>query len=899
VPAEVAAVGNVDPPKGILPGKDKTMKALARCAGLLALIGWSMSGQGQVACAAESQETVGQPYVVLVGVSHYPDKQILPRPTAEADAQALYDLFRNKDYLGVDADHVKLLLGQQDPQRPSQPATRANILRALEWVAQKARKNDLVIIGMFLQGAPLGERVCYFALDSTFRHRDKDALASGDIEHALQKLKSEHFVAFLDVYFKGFDSGKEPAPDLIMTNFYREFLGNVDEEKGPLSSRVLFLANAGLRPSLTTNGHGAFAQVVLEGLQGKADTQGYEPDGLVTVEELAKYVRQELPALSRRLGQSEEDKGQTPVVLEGQSSNFVLTYNPAVLPQVRARLERFHKLAAAQQLPAALVEEGQHLLSRMPRLVAKQELRKAYQKLADGQLSLTAFQKERQAILARLQLSDRDAAYYARMVLRAADLVKAGYVQDVNQGQLIDWGIRGLYKHLGEKLPSDLRQRLAQVKELSKNDLLRLLTDARKHLGKREDLDNGNDITYTLHPMLEKLDRHTDYIDPETLRRMEVEIRGHFSGIGVQIRRNTSKDALQVVTPIKDSPAYKAGIYAGDLITYIIREVDDRGRPLPKPEKLSTKGMSTEEAVKKILGKAGTKIKLIIQREGSEKPLEFELIRGRVEVETVLGYKRNPDDSWDYVIDPANRICYVRLTQFSSNTYRDLYRLMERLTHEGGIKGFILDLRFNPGGLLDSAVKIADLFIDDGVIVTIRPRNGPETSYIGKSDGSYLEFPMVCLVNGYSASASEIVSACLQDHQRAIILGTRTYGKGSVQTILEFDTTAGRGKIKLTTATFWRPSKKNLNKASTPGREEDEWGVTPDPGFVVKLSTKELNDLQDHLRETEIIPRPDRRQPATSSKSAFRDRQLELALEYLRGQIRLAAQRQTSSKGGE
>ena len=270
-----------------------------------------------------------------------------------------------------------------------------------------------------------------------------------------------------------------------------------------------------------------------------------------------------------------------------------------------------------------------------------------------------------------------------------------------------------------------------------------------------------------------------------------------------------------------------------------------------------------------------------MEREGLDRPLEFNLIRGRVALESVVGFKRNKDDSWDYVIDPENKICYVRLTQFSRSTARDLEVVMKKLS-KAGIKGFVLDLRFNPGGLLDSAVKISDLFIDDGMIVTIKPRNGPETSYVGKSDGSYTTFPMVCLVNGYSASGSEIVSACLQDHNRAVIMGTRSYGKGSVQTIERFETTGGN--LKLTTATFWRPNGKNLNKASTPGKDEDVWGVTPDKGYDLKLSIKELNDLQDYQRDQEIIHRPDR---APETRAEFRDRQLDMALAYLRGQIKM------------
>src|SRR5262249_19214833 len=252
-----------------------------------------------------------------------------------------------------------------------------------------------------------------------------------------------------------------------------------------------------------------------------------------------------------------------------------------------------------------------------------------------------------------------------------------------------------------------------------------------------------------------------------------------------------------------------------------------------------------------------------------------------------VGFKRNADDSWDYVIDPENQICYVRLIGFQSNSARDLENAIRNLQdnmrklYNSGIKGFILDLRFNPGGLLDQAVKISDLFIDDGMIVTIKPRVGPETSYMGKK-GGYTTFPMVCLVNGYSASASEIVSACLQDHGRAVIMGSRSYGKGSVQTILNFEETGGR--LKITTATFWGPSRKNLNKASTGGKDEEDWGVKPDKGYDMPLSVKDLNDLQDHQRDREIIHRPGKA-PAVNE---FQDRQLDMALEYLRNQIKMA-----------
>jgi carboxyl-terminal processing protease len=294
-----------------------------------------------------------------------------------------------------------------------------------------------------------------------------------------------------------------------------------------------------------------------------------------------------------------------------------------------------------------------------------------------------------------------------------------------------------------------------------------------------------------------------------------------------------------------------------------------------------------DEAIKKIQGKAGTKVKLVVEREGSDKPIEFTLVRAQIEVESVLGHKRGAKDAWNYVIDPENKICYVRLTGFSENTYGELEKVMKRLYQEG-VKGFILDLRFNPGGLLESSIKIADLFIDDGLIVTVRHRDGSETSYVGRSDGSYTAFPMVCLINSGSASASEIVSAALQDHGRAIIMGSRSFGKGSVQHIHGFE---NKSIVKVTSSTFWRPTGRNLNKSSTKGREQDEWGVLPDSGFGIKLSRKEEDDLYDHLREAEII----RAGPPSEAKGEFRDLQIEQAIEYLRGQVKTASRPEVAS----
>jgi carboxyl-terminal processing protease len=199
------------------------------------------------------------------------------------------------------------------------------------------------------------------------------------------------------------------------------------------------------------------------------------------------------------------------------------------------------------------------------------------------------------------------------------------------------------------------------------------------------------------------------------------------------------------------------------------------------------------------------------------------------------------------------------------------------------VKGLILDVRFNPGGYLDVARDICDLFIDDGLIVTIKPRVGEEMPMLGKMEPSYLSFPMVCLVNGGSASGSEILAACLQDHNRAIIMGERSFGKGSVQNIQKFEATGG--EIKLTTATFWRPNGKNLNKLSTKGSDDEDWGVRPDKGYTVKLNSAETSTLSDKFRDWGNIPNRELRNK--EPEKPFDDRQLDTAMKYIREQIKL------------
>ncbi|GIW80354.1 MAG: hypothetical protein KatS3mg105_2161 [Gemmatales bacterium] len=806
-------------------------------------------------------------YVVLVGVSKYQDEQIQPRAFAEADAKALYDLFTNKDYLGLPKNQIKLLLGR--PVGPAEEATHDRILDAVNWLVTSAGEEDVAVFGFFGAGEAIGQRACYLAVDSKYKDRERTAIAASDFESAFKKLKARRLCVLLDVNFKAYQ-GPDRSGDLDIGKLYQEFLEKRSYDD--YTARVVFLANKGVSAARDLNGHGLFARVLIDALSGKADHAGGEADGVITAVEIKEYLEKEVPARSRATG-----KVQTSITL-GRPTSFILSRNPQVVPLVEKQLATIDRLVANKLLSPERGAEAKRLLAQMPKLKYQRDLRRTYQDLVAGRITARQLEQKREAILNTQKIPPSVARNFADKVLEATEEIVSNYLKELDQGQMIEWAIRGLYERIDERVPEDIETYLKHCKDYDKNDLRNLLIFVRRTLGNRDDLDNHKDIDYALQRMTAHLDPYTTYIDPETMAQFLRDIRRNYTGVGIQIRKDPELDMLRVVTPIKGSPAHKAGIQTGDIITTIKRWVDSDGQPLPEPEIISTKGLSISEAVKKVLGKANTKVTLTIQREGHDKPFDVEITRASIELETVSGFRRKADDSWDFMIDPENKIGYIRLSGFADKSALELRRAVERLRAQG-MKGLVLDLRFNPGGLLRSAVAICDMFINDGEIVSIRPRVGRSEVHRGRRPGSLLDFPMAVLINGYSASASEIVSACLQDHGRAIVVGERSFGKGSVQNIHPFD----GGQLKLTIASFWRPSGKNLNKSSTDGSEDEDWGVIPD--IVVKLSNRERDQLTEHLQDIEVIPRRD---VLPKPKPKFTDRQLEVALKHLRGRIHTA-----------
>ena len=259
-------------------------------------------------------------------------------------------------------------------------------------------------------------------------------------------------------------------------------------------------------------------------------------------------------------------------------------------------------------------------------------------------------------------------------------------------------------------------------------------------------------------------------------------------------------------------------------------------------------------------------VKIKLPHEGSETPETIEVTRDVIKTPTVLGDHYEAKGEWSFMLDEKEKIGYIQLTSFGRNSAEELHDALLKLQKEG-MRALVLDLRMNPGGLLTAATAIADFFISNGVIVSTK----------GRKAGTFSGFPMAVLVNKYSASAAEIVSACLQDYKRAIIVGERTWGKGSVQNVVELE--GGKSALKLTTASYHRPSGKNIHRFPK-STEKDEWGVMPDPGYEQKMSDQELHDLQIARRDRDVI-----RKNGTVPITTFVDKQLNLALEGIKKQL--------------
>jgi carboxyl-terminal processing protease len=369
-------------------------------------------------------------------------------------------------------------------------------------------------------------------------------------------------------------------------------------------------------------------------------------------------------------------------------------------------------------------------------------------------------------------------------------------------------------------------------------------------------------------------DQHSEFVDARQQAAFNEEYEQEFGGVGVRLRLlGDPKMPTVIGLPEPGTPAAAADIRLADRIEAV--------------EGTATAGLSLEDVTGLVRGPVGEPVTLSIRRPGANEPHVVTLDRAVINVESVLGDVRQSNGRWDYLISDAPRIGYVRIRMFGDKTAAELATVMNDLTRQP-LAGLIIDVRDDAGGSLDAAVAITDLFLPAGrPIVSTRDREKQvRDRFVSTGAGKYVDLPLVVLVDRNSASASEIVAACLQDYDRAVVIGERSYGKGTVQRLMKIE--SGRSLLKLTTATYWRPSGKNIHKMPE-DTDADQWGVSPNPGFEVKLDKEgyELwrnyrlrRDLmgegadpslaEELAREDGVIP------------SDYRDQALERAIEYLR-----------------
>ena len=373
-----------------------------------------------------------------------------------------------------------------------------------------------------------------------------------------------------------------------------------------------------------------------------------------------------------------------------------------------------------------------------------------------------------------------------------------------------------------------------------------------------EEVSDEELIKSAINGMLVSLDPHSSYLSEKDFQEMQVQTKGEFGGLGIEVTMENG--LVKVVSPIDGTPAYEAGVMAGDYISHIDGE--------------AVSGLTLPEAVEKMRGKVGTQIEITVLRKGAKEPLEFTITRDNIRIESVKS-------------EVKGDIAYLRIRSFSQSAHKSLVKQYEKLKKDmdGEIKGVVLDLRNNPGGLLDQAVAVADDFLDKGEIVSTRGRDPENTLRYNAKEGAAIpaNIPVVVLVNQGSASASEIVSGALQDHKRAIVMGTATFGKGSVQTVIPL---TGHGAMRLTTARYYTPS----------GRSIQAEGIEPD--IIVEQAKVEPIDYGNLTLEADLRGRLDKGETATNPEddqlpgvsgeesdddADVKDYQLSRALDLLRG----------------
>jgi carboxyl-terminal processing protease len=481
-----------------------------------------------------------------------------------------------------------------------------------------------------------------------------------------------------------------------------------------------------------------------------------------------------------------------------------------------------------------------------------------------------------------------EAETYAQLLQYTVQAVTMRYVRPVSRTQLLTAALQGLYEAAGEPMPGSVRADLDRAN--TDADVLRVLARARAGLGNPEPLRNDGALLASCRAMARALDPHSVVVTGEELRRgTGVDQR---DGVGVELADNLGVGPLRVKNVLPGSPAQQAGVRPDDEITHIDDKpvqgkssaealiLLDRGvpaegpdGPLPGPA-IKPAGFMPSEPV-------GTAVEVTVRSPGPGKPRTLTLERRRFRPEAVLGVMRREDNTWDYLCDRRSKVAHIRLGNLGNGSALEFRTALAAL-QEGGLRGLVLDLRWCPGGYLTESVNVASLLLGECLVATVRNRDEHDNKFTSEAgDNKFTKFPVVVLINGETSGGAELIAAALQDNHRARVMGQRTLGKASIQTVIGLP--AGGAGLKLTSGTFIRPSGKNLHRSpeSKPG---DDWGVRPDQGLEDRVSPELGRQLKGWWQQQTLRPGPSHEALPLDDPSA--DPQRAAALKVLLGMMK-------------
>jgi carboxyl-terminal processing protease len=452
-----------------------------------------------------------------------------------------------------------------------------------------------------------------------------------------------------------------------------------------------------------------------------------------------------------------------------------------------------------------------------------------------------------------------EAETYAQLLHYTVQAVTMRYVRPVPREQLLTAALKGLYEAAGAPLPGGLAADLAKAK--TDADVLRLLARARAGLGNPEPLRNDGALLASCRAIARSLDPYSAVVTGEDLRRGSgVDQR---DGVGVELADNLGVGPLRIKNVLPGGSAQQAGVRPDDEITHILGKPvagktsaealillnfgelkESNDAPLPAPGVIKPAGFTPPEP-------EATTVEVTLRSPGAKKPRTVTLERRSFRPETVLGVMRKEDNTWDYLCDRPNKIAHVRLGNLGNGTALE-FRLALSSLQDAGLRGLVLDLRWCPGGYLTESVNVASLLLGECVVATVHNRDEHDNKFTSEAgDNKFTKFPVVVLINGETSGGAELIAAALQDNHRAKVMGQRTVGKASIQTMVGLP--AGNAGLKLTSGTFLRPSGKNLHR-SPESRPGDDWGVRPDEGLEERVSPELSHQLKAWWQEQTLRP---------------------------------------------